>query len=105
MFLLYGLCGISLLTFLYTRLTSPLAKLPGPYYTIFTALYLKFHEFSGNRRLYIDALHSTYGPVVRIAPNEVSFASLEAMKEIYTSGGSGYERTEFYELFKQFGTK
>lgn len=27
------------------------------------------------------------------------------MKEIYTSGGSGYDRTEFYELFMQFGTK
>ncbi|GAB7351528.1 hypothetical protein MBLNU459_g2168t1 [Dothideomycetes sp. NU459] len=27
------------------------------------------------------------------------------MKEIYTSGGSGYDRTEMYDLFKQFGTR
>jgi len=27
------------------------------------------------------------------------------MKEIYTSGGSGFDRTEFYELFMQFGCK
>ena len=27
------------------------------------------------------------------------------MKEIYTSGGSGFDRTEFYELFMQFGHK
>lgn len=50
-------------------------------------------------------LHKKYGPVVRIAPNEVSFASLEAVKEIYASGGSGYDKTEFYDLFRQFGVK
>jgi hypothetical protein len=27
------------------------------------------------------------------------------MKEIYTSGGSGYDKTEFYTLFKQFDTR
>lgn len=42
---------------------------------------------------------------MRLGPNEVSFTSLEAMKEIYTSGGSGYDKTEFYTLFKQFDTR
>ena len=48
-------------------------------------------------------LHQEYGPVVRLAPNEISFSGLEAVKEIYASGGSGYDKTEFYELFRQFG--
>ena len=39
---------------------------------------------------------------MRLAPNEVSFANLEGMKEIYQSGGSGYDKTEFYDLFKQY---
>ncbi|KAF4635358.1 hypothetical protein G7Y89_g2744 [Cudoniella acicularis] len=30
---------------------------------------------------------------------------LEALKEIYSSGGSGYDKTEFYTLFKQFDTR
>ncbi|KXH28572.1 cytochrome P450 [Colletotrichum nymphaeae SA-01] len=50
---------------------------------------------------YIHTLHQQYGPVVRIAPNEVSFTSYEAVKEIYCSGGSGYDKTEFYDLFKK----
>ncbi|KAJ6119298.1 hypothetical protein N7523_003578 [Penicillium sp. IBT 18751x] len=86
-------------------LLSPLSKLPGPWYTRFTSFWLKYQEFTANRRESIHALHKRYGPVVRLAPNEVSFTSLDAMKEIYASGGSGYDKTEFYSLFKQFQTK
>ncbi|TGJ79428.1 hypothetical protein E0Z10_g9334 [Xylaria hypoxylon] len=50
-------------------------------------------------------MHLRYGPVVRVAPNEVSFASLEGIKEIYGSGGSGYDKTEFYDLFKIYGRR
>lgn len=77
-------------------------KVPGPWYTNYTSLVLKYNEFQRNRRLWIHSLHQKYGPVVRLAPNEVSFTSLEAVKEIYQSGGSGYDKTEFYDLFKQF---
>jgi len=58
-----------------------------------------------NRRVYIHGLHLQYGPVVRIAPNEVSFTSPEAVKEVYCSGGSGYDKTEFYDLFKVYGRR
>lgn len=87
------------------RFRSPLAKLPGPLISRITSIWIKYHEFSANRRLYIHELHKKYGPVVRLSPNEVSFTSLEAMKEIYASGGSGYDRTELYCLFAQFGEK
>ncbi|KAJ5121867.1 hypothetical protein N7526_008804, partial [Penicillium atrosanguineum] len=86
-------------------LLSPLSKVPGPWYTRFTSLWLKYQEFTANRRESIHALHKKYGPVVRLGPNEVSFTSLDAIKEIYASGGSGYDKTEFYSLFKQFKTK
>lgn len=81
---------------------SPLKKLPGPRYTQFTSLWIKYQEFTANRRESVHNLHQKYGPVVRLGPNEVSFTSLDAIKEIYASGGSGYDKTEFYTLFKQF---
>jgi hypothetical protein len=90
---------------LYKRLNSPLLRIPGPLHTVFTDLYLMYQEFSSNRRLYIHDLHKKYGPVVRLGPNEISFTSLEAVKEIYSSGGSGYDKTEFYTLFMQFGCR
>ncbi|KAF4553270.1 Cytochrome P450-like protein 14 [Elsinoe fawcettii] len=47
-------------------------------------------------------MHKKYGPVVRLAPDQVSFISLDAMKEIYQSGGSGYDKPDFYDMFKQY---
>ncbi|KAI1180382.1 cytochrome P450 3A13 [Nemania sp. FL0916] len=85
--------------------SSPLRALPGPTTSLFTSLVLKSHEFRALRTKYVHDLHLQYGPVVRIAPNEVSFASLEGIKEIYGSGGSGYDKTEFYDLFKVYGRR
>lgn len=87
------------------RLTSPLSKIPGPAVSKFTSLVLKWKEIKALRTVYIHQLHQQYGPVVRIAPNEVSFTSWEALKEIYCSGGSGHDKTEFYDLFKIYGRR
>jgi hypothetical protein len=76
--------------------------IPGPWYTNLTTVVLKYYEFTRRRRTWIHSLHQQYGPVVRLAPNEVSFSNLEGLKEIYQSGGSGYDKTEFYDLFKQY---
>lgn len=84
---------------------SPLSKVPGRTISRFTSLVLKYHELTGNRRLYIHGLHLKYGPTVRLSPTEVAFANGDAMKEIYMSGGSGYDKTEFYDLFRQYDTR
>jgi hypothetical protein len=94
-----------LAVFLFRRLSSPLVAVPGPWYLKLTSLFLKYHEFTANRRVFVHELHKTYGPAVHLAPNEISFTSLEAVKEIYASGGSGYDKTEYYDLFQQFGIK
>lgn len=99
--------GLFLMTayFLGSGLFSPLSKIPGPWYTRFTSLWIKYQEFTGSRRPWVHCCHQKYGPVVRLGPNEVSFMGLDAVKEIYTSGGSGYDKTEYYDLFRQFGIK
>ncbi|KAI0199664.1 cytochrome P450 [Astrocystis sublimbata] len=91
--------------YIWTSITSPLRALPGPKSSLFTSLLLKFHEFRAQRTKYVHGLHLQYGPVVRLAPNEVSFASLEGIREIYGSGGSGYDKTEFYDLFQVYGKR
>ena len=102
---------ITLLLVVYTAntlrkdLSHPLNKIPGPRHAKFTSLWLKYIDFTGNRTKYVHAMHKQYGPVVRVAPNEVVFASASAVKEIYCSGGSGYDKTEFYNLFTPFATR
>lgn len=105
MFALYLIVLIIVLWIATSSIQAHKTGIPGPWYTNITSLVLKYHEISRGRRLWIHSLHGKYGPVVRLAPNEVSFANLEGMKEIYQSGGSGYDKTEFYDLFKQYGQR
>ncbi len=44
------------------------------------------------------ALHRKYGPIVRIAPNEVSLASPEAAR-LVLSAGKHFYKTDFYAVF------
>ncbi|GJC95547.1 cytochrome P450 [Colletotrichum higginsianum] len=92
-----------LAVYLVRCISSPLWKFPGPRISAFTSLPLKWHELRANRTKHIHGLHQRYGPVVRVAPDEVCFTSYEAVKEIYCSGGSGYDKTEFYDLFRVYG--
>jgi hypothetical protein len=84
---------------------SPLRRIPGPTVALFTSAVLRWHELRCGRTRYVHALHERYGPVVRLAPNEVSFASAAAVKEIYNSAGSGYDKTDFYDLFTVYGRR
>lgn len=96
---------IAIIYYLWTCTSSPLRSIPGPNTSLFTSWILKWHEFHANRTRYVHQLHKTYGPIVRIGPNEVSYASVEGVKEIYSSGGSGYDKTEFYNLFQVYGER
>ncbi|OSC98049.1 cytochrome P450 [Trametes coccinea BRFM310] len=97
--------GIFLLSVSIHRLFfATLASIPGPKICALTRLPLMYHEFTGKRRMWIHRLHLRYGPIVRVAPDEVSFATREAAKEIYTSGGSGFDKSRFYDLFSNFET-
>ncbi|KAL2886410.1 putative sterigmatocystin biosynthesis P450 monooxygenase STCB [Ceratocystis lukuohia] len=103
--ILFGLGVVLLVARLLRRAFSPLKSIPGPFYTRLSRMPLRYHEMNANRTLWIHGLHQKYGPVVRIAPNEVAFTSPAAMKEIYNNGGSGYDKTEFYDLFKAYGRR
>jgi hypothetical protein len=100
-----GVTALLFVAHIVIRLSSATAKIPGPFVSNFTSLVLKWHELNANRTVYIHELHRRYGPVVRVAPNEVSFTSVAALKEIYGSGGSGYDKTEFYDLFQVYGKR
>jgi hypothetical protein len=75
---------------------------PGPKLYALTKWRLAYDAWKGIRTKTIRQLHQTYGPVVRIGPNELSFNSLSALKTIY-GAGSGFERTSFYRMFDVYG--
>ncbi|KAH8169572.1 cytochrome p450 domain-containing protein [Sarocladium implicatum] len=102
---LIGIALYLLATFVIRRIATPIASVPGPFISHITSLYLKWQELRANRTLYVHSLHQKYGPVVRIGPNELSFTSWAAVKEIYCSSGSGYDKSDFYDLFKIWGRR
>ncbi|KAF5391057.1 hypothetical protein D9757_003983 [Collybiopsis confluens] len=65
----------------------PLAKVPGPLLfkiSKFTPLWYYWH---GEQSDIFAALHAQYGPVVRVAPNEISVADIDAVSSVLGSGG------------------
>lgn len=87
---------------MYRLVFSPTARLPGPWYTKLGMFFVVYHDYHGTKRMWIHNLHLKFGPVVRLGSNEVSFASVSAMKDIYSSRG-GLAKTEIYSLFQQDG--
>lgn len=83
----------------YQRTFSPLANIPGPFWASLTRWWLvKLHHRTDVNRQ-IMALHDKYGPIVRIAPDEVSVADLVAIKKIF-GPNSGFRKSDFYSVWQ-----
>ena len=68
---------------IYTRDFTPLRSIPGPFLASISKLWI-FNQQRGYQRQKVDInLHKKYGPIVRVAPNEVSVSSPEALRKIY----------------------
>ncbi|EOA88692.1 uncharacterized protein SETTUDRAFT_106678 [Exserohilum turcica Et28A] len=83
----------------YARYLHPLAKYPGPFFASITRLWLIVDVARGGCEKTQRQLHEKYGPIVRIAPNEVAIADPEAIRTIY-SPHSGFIKTDFYLPFR-----
>ncbi|KAL2850177.1 cytochrome P450 [Aspergillus pseudoustus] len=77
--------ALVLLIVVYNYFFHPLARVPGPW----TGAVFPFWSISTlyRRRLNPDLaeLHKSYGPVVRVGPNQLSFATIEAQKTVYNA--------------------
>ncbi|KAK5047567.1 hypothetical protein LTR84_006664 [Exophiala bonariae] len=77
-----------------------LKDVPGPLITRFTKIPLLYQTINLNRTRYIHELHRKYGPLVRLAPNEISLNHPPSVGPIYN-----YEKTHFYNAFEAYGAK
>lgn len=77
---------ISIFTLVYTayqRFSSRLSSISGPFSTVVSKLWLIKHTKKGDFHRQVIRLHNTYGPMIRIAPNEVFIVDPLAIKKIY----------------------
>lgn len=85
----------------YYYLFHPLAKYPGPFLASFSNLWKLYHLWSLHLPERLVELHETYGPIVRVGPNDLSFQSGDAVAPIYKAGRA-LKKTKFYDGFTTF---
>ncbi|KAI1820253.1 benzoate 4-monooxygenase cytochrome P450 [Xylaria intraflava] len=67
----------------YNVFYHPLRKYPGPLLGRATRLYYSYYLLRGDYSSLMVKLHAVYGPVLRIAPDELSYDCAEAWQDIY----------------------
>ncbi|KAI0835183.1 cytochrome P450 [Hypoxylon sp. FL0890] len=83
---------------LYKRYASPLREYPGPFLASCSRLWKVISTASEHTHLDHIELHRKYGPIVRIAPDELSFASPAVARNVLSAGKRFY-KTDFYSVF------
>ncbi|KAH6999404.1 cytochrome P450 [Ilyonectria destructans] len=62
---------------------GPLRHVPGLWHSRFTGLDYQIAVLTGKGAKYVDALHSQYGPLVRVTPTVASVVGEDAIRKIY----------------------
>ena len=84
---------------LWRHIRHPLYRFPGPYFASWSNVLHSYWFLSGRQPYKILDLHEQYGPVVRTAPNELSFSSAASWKDIYgfRQGHHTFIKSHFYD--------
>ncbi|KAK6206423.1 hypothetical protein LQW54_007716 [Pestalotiopsis sp. IQ-011] len=95
------LLSIWLMKCIYNIYWHPLSKFPGPKLAAASDWYYARWYTSGDWPFLSQELHRKYGDVVRIGPNELSFNTPKALKDIYshaTKGQKKFLKSDFYDF-------
>ncbi|KAJ3544836.1 hypothetical protein NM208_g1879 [Fusarium decemcellulare] len=80
---------------IYNVFFHPLARYPGPRLRAATKIPYLAAMWTGFHHRAMQEIHEKYGPVVRIAPNNLSFINPQAWKDIYS-----HKKTRAQEMIK-----
>lgn len=95
---------------IYRLYFHPLAAFPGPKIAACTILYEAYYDIilRGKYTFQIIDLHKTYGPIIRISPNELHISSPDFYEELYSFSKPrdkyGYYVVQFDTPEAGFGT-
>lgn len=79
----------------YRAFLHPLAHTPGPLLAKFSGMWRNYRYYRGTWHDDVVEVHRTYGPIVRIAPNELSVVDAAVMKQLYGHGHNA-TKTDWY---------
>lgn len=90
---------------IYPAFRSPLAQIPNIHWTApISPFWILFHRQQQNDTTTIHAAHARLGPVIRLAPNEISINSVDG--GIRTVYAGGFEKGDWYSnVFSNYGVE
>ena len=68
----------------YAYWISPTRHVPGPFFSSWSFIPMWYNAIRSRRAKWIHSLHKKYGPVVRVAPSNVSISDVRSIKQIYS---------------------
>lgn len=92
----FALLACLTIQLLYNVFFHPLRNYPGPPLAKLSVLWKLLGNLQGRKAHRIHEAHLRYGPVVRVAPNELSFSEPTAVKEIYSSSAFAKEQRFYF---------
>lgn len=93
-----GATVLLILSKLYTTWTSPLSKVPGPWYAPWTDVVNTYVGVKGEKHLHVLRLHEKYGPVVRLGPNEITVRGASGVSTVHQVKRP-FLKSNFYRTF------
>lgn len=91
--------------FIFPIFLSPLSKVPNAHWTApLSPLWILYHRLVQNDTPTVHAAHGKLGPVIRLAPNELSLNCVEGGIRMIYAGG--YEKGDWYaNVFSNYGVQ
>ncbi|KAK2731396.1 pisatin demethylase [Colletotrichum kahawae] len=86
----------------YARTFHPLSRIPGPFLATVSRLWYILKIWTEDVEKDERALHEKYGPLVRLAPDEISCSDPEAFADIYRFSNA-LDKAQFYEPYNTTG--
>lgn len=99
---LLGLVLLAVYKFIvYPAFVSPLSKIPNAHWTApVSPLWILWTRFSCHENRDLHAAHLKLGPVIRLAPNEISVNDVAGLRTVYAGG---FEKGQWYSIFDNYG--
>jgi hypothetical protein len=91
-----------LLWAIYARTFHPLASIPGPFWASISRTWLMWRHHSGDIEVVERILHKKYGPLLRIAPDEVVVADPKYISQLYPIQNP-LQKTDWYNPWRPQG--
>jgi cytochrome P450 len=88
---------------IYPGFISPFSQVPNAHFSApFTSIWIRWKRPKGSNAMEtLLAAHKRHGPIVRLSPKELSVASLDGLRQVYTGG---FQKAKMYAEFTNYGT-